>query len=84
MNNGVDLNLLRKQRDWLLEKERCLESDGLVEFIDFLLDEIEAYGLVTLGESEAVSITHGTDTSGKINGMDPAVLSAWRRQCSDF
>jgi len=40
----IDVELLREQRDWLLDKFEggsCEESDGLVNMLDYMLDEAE-------------------------------------------
>ena len=41
---NIDVNLLREQRDWLLETFEAGtndKADGLVNMLDYMLDEVE-------------------------------------------
>ena len=43
---NIDVDLLREQRDWLLETFEAgtnENADGLVNMLDYMLDEVEEY-----------------------------------------
>lgn len=37
----IDLELLRKQRDYLIKQKSCDELEGLINMLDYMLDEGE-------------------------------------------
>ncbi len=40
---GVDVRLLRQQRNWVLTLPACDEREGLTNLLDHLLDRAEGY-----------------------------------------
>ena len=42
---NIDWNLLRQQKEWLLNQQDCPEANGILGLLDFLQDEAERQGV---------------------------------------
>lgn len=73
---GVDVRLLRKQRNWVLTLPACDEREGLTSLLDHLLDRAEGYPDTLAGAARSRSTSGSERRLSSATRLSATLLSA--------